>query len=264
MPHSFLLELAAQEARQRLALVQHNFARALHIGACPQEPLAQAPKVEQWIYTDRVKSALASPAAPTFICDDETLPLKKNSFDLIVNSLTLHQANQIPLVLKQTLAALKPDGMMLACLFAPNTLYELKTCLLEAELEIKNGASQRILPFSDIRSLGNLLQRCGFALPVADLSSVSVRYQNLERLLDDIKHSAQTQSFAHAPPFLRRDVLARAKAIYHKKFADDDGKLRAQFHFAWLIGWKPHPSQPQPLKRGSAKISLARAVNKNL
>ncbi len=261
-PHSFLLELAAQEARQRLALVQRNFARALLIGASPQKPLADKAKVQQWLYTDRAKSALTR--TPAFISDDEALPLKENSFDLIINLLTLHHANQVPLVLKNMLGALKPDGLMLTCLFAPDSLSELKAALFEAELEIKQGAARRTLPLADVQTLGNLLLRVGFALPVADLSSLTIRYERFEQLLNDLKASAQTQHFSTPPPFLRRDVLDRTRAIYQKKFSDEDKKLTAQFHFAWLIGWKPHASQPQPLKRGSGRVSLARAVNKNM
>jgi SAM-dependent methyltransferase len=256
---SFLLRLVREEARQRLSLIEHTFERALLIGAYPDKPLAPSDKVKQWVYTDGAHAPLAQCKAPAFICTDEALPVKPDSFDCIAHILTLHHANQIPLVLKNMHDALKPDGLLLACLFAPDTLYELKTCLLEAELKIKNGAAQRFIPLADIRTLGNLLQAARYALPVADISSVTIRYQSLQQLFNDIRQSAETQNFMRSSP-LRRDVLKQAEALYHEKFSDPDGKIRATFHFAWLIGWKPHPSQPKPSKRGSGQVSLAQAV----
>ncbi|MBH0619624.1 hypothetical protein I3A86_26420, partial [Salmonella enterica] len=139
----------------------------------------------------------------------------------------------------------------------------LRTALSAAEGEVSGGASPRVAPFSDLRDLGGLLQRAGFALPVTDVEPLVVRYRELGRLFTDLRAMGATNALAlrHRGP-LPRAVLGRAAAVYAGRFSDPDGRLRATFDAVWLSGWAPHESQQKPLKPGSAKTSLEAALLK--
>jgi hypothetical protein len=157
--------------------------------------------------------------------------------------------------------ALKPDGLLLASLFAGNTLCELRAAWFAAEEAVRRGASLRIAPFPDIRELGGLLQRAGFALPVADLDRITVTYPDALSLMREIKAlglAAPLNDRSRIP--VTRSLLARAAAQYERDFADDGPRIRATVEIAWLTGWAPHESQQQPLKPGSAKQRLADAL----
>lgn len=259
----FLVEQISNEMAERLNLVERKFELALNFGASDfKKPTAlmKTKKVSHWLVADIAENMVRGSLAPAFVGDEEALPIGDEKLNLITNILTLHWSNQLPLALKNIRHILKPDGLFLAVLFGAGTLSELRNCLIEAESEIKNGASARFAPLIEVRDAGNLLQAANFAMPVADLTQITVRYKNLHGLLDDIRLMAETQNLLYTPPFLRRDVLKRTAEIYHRKFAAPDGKLLASFNFVWLSGWAPHPMQPQPLKPGSAKMSLAEAL----
>src|SRR5262249_31179096 len=160
--------------------------------------------------------------------------------------------NDLPGALVQIRRALKPDGLFLAALIGGDTLTELRQAFAAAEAEIEGGVSPRVAPFADVRSMGALLQRAGFALPVADVARVVVRYDSPLRLMHDLRRMAATNVLLERRRGgLRRQTLTRLVEIYAERFADPDGRLRASFEIIWLSGWSPHESQQQPLRPGS-------------
>ncbi|MEI9989786.1 MAG: methyltransferase domain-containing protein [Rhizomicrobium sp.] len=192
---------------------------------------------------------------------NEHVDAEPESLDLITSNLALHAVNDLPGVLVQARRALKPDGLFLAALFGGETLTELRQSLAAAEIEIKGGVSPRVAPFADVRDLGGLLQRAGFALPVADVERTIVRYGDFMQLIRDLRAMGETNALVErSRKPMRRDMLAAALAHYARHFADPDGRLRATFDIVYLTGWAPHESQQKPLKPGSATARLANAL----
>ncbi len=212
-------------------------------------------------FVARAAPSLASLGAGAFaglVADEERSPLADASCDLIVSILALQGVNDLPGALIQIRKALKPDGLFLACVMGGDSLNELRQSLTAAEGEIRSGASPRVAPFADVRALGALLQRAGFALPVVDLDRAVTRYGDMLALMRDLRAMGATNALvARSRAPLRRDVLVRAAEIYGERFADSDGRLRATFDLLWLSGWAPHESQQKPLKPGSATTRLA-------
>jgi len=259
----FLLTRAAGEFADRLGLVKRGFGVAVDVGTA-------GPHAARALTADgRIGFALR--LAPTAaagtgrlacaVADEERLPLADASCDLIVSLLALQGVNDLPGALIQIRRALKPDGLFLGCVTGGDSLNELRQSLTAAESEILSGAAPRVAPFVDVRALGALLQRAGFALPVVDLDRVVVRYDDMIGLMRDLRAMGATNALvARSRVLLRRDVLRRAGEIYARRFADPDGRLRATFDLVWVSGWAPHDSQPKPLKPGSATMRLADAL----
>jgi SAM-dependent methyltransferase len=198
---------------------------------------------------------------PDIVGDVETLPLAPASLDLAVTALALHWNDDLPGVLAQVRASLKPDGLLLAAFLGGDTLTELRQSLAAAEAEVTGGASPRVAPFAELRAAGALLQRAGFALPVIDQDRRTVRYATALDLMRDLRAMGATNVLHDRDRRpLRRRALIRAAAIYAERFSDHDGRVRATFDIVSLSGWAPHASQPQPLKPGSAKTRLADAL----
>jgi SAM-dependent methyltransferase len=193
--------------------------------------------------------------------DDESLPVAAGTLDLVVSALALQFVNDLPGALVQVRRALKPDGLLLAALLGGDTLTELRQAFAAAESEVEGGISPRIAPFADIRDLGGLLQRAGFALPVVDSERITVRYDTVFALMHDLRRMGATNALneRRRQP-LRRATLMRMAEIYGERFGDPDGRLRATFEVIWLSGWAPHESQQKPLKPGSARARLADAL----
>ncbi|MEM7768041.1 MAG: methyltransferase domain-containing protein, partial [Pseudomonadota bacterium] len=191
----------------------------------------------------------------------EHVPFARDSLDLVASVASLHWVNDLPGVMVQVREALRPDGLFLAALFGGGTLAELRAVLTEAETRLRGGVSPRLSPLPGLADVAGLMQRTGFALPVVDSETVTVRYDNMFRLLADLRGMGEQAAFpADRTAPLRRDVLEAAAHAYQDRFADPDGRIRATFQVIWLSGWAPAPSQPQPLRPGSAKTSLAAAV----
>jgi SAM-dependent methyltransferase len=192
---------------------------------------------------------------------EERVAARSGEYDLATSVLSLHVVNDLPGVLAQARRALKPDGLFLAALFGGETLTELRRSLAAAEIDVLGGVSPRVAPFADVRDLGGLLQRAGFALPVADVERTVVRYGDLAHLIGDLRAMGETNALAERSrkPMSRR-MLVAAAAHYAEHFSDPDGKLRATFDVVYLTGWAPDASQQQPLKPGSAKARLAEAL----
>ncbi len=261
-PVTFLLDRAVEDMTDRLSAVLRPFPRVLDLGT-PTPLLASAltANPERAITRLAPLPEAAAPGWTSVIGDVENMPFAPASFDLIVSALALQSVNDLPGALIQARRALAPDGLLMACLFGGQTLNELRTAFAIAEEERTGGVSPRVAPFADVRDLGALLQRAGFALPVTDVDSVMVRYPNMFALMADLRAMGATNPLTER---LRRPatrgLLMRAAQIYLEKFGDTDGRIRATFEIVWLLGWAPHESQQKPLAPGSAKMRLADAL----
>ncbi|MBV1704261.1 MAG: methyltransferase domain-containing protein [Hyphomicrobiales bacterium] len=243
----FLLARAADDLADRLALVSRRFARALDLGT-PGPHVADALRAGGRVEAiERIASFDAPPADA--------------GADLVVSALALQDADDLPGALALARRALKPDGLMLACLVGGESLKELRHALAAAEAELRGGASPRVHPFADLRDLGALMQRAGFALPVVDLERIVVRYPDLAALMRDLRGMGATNSLlARSRKPVGRAFFARAQTVYAEAFADADGRLPATLDLIWLSGWAPDPSQPKPLKPGAATMRLEDAL----
>ena len=253
----FLLARVAEDLDDRLAAVLRRFDCAVDLaGALPVAGpalLARSGRV--------LRMAEIPGAGADLIGDLEALPFAPASLDLVASLLALHGVNDMPGALVQIRRALRPDGLFIGCLLAGRTLHELRQVLLEAEIATTGGASPRIAPFADLRDMGTLLQRAGFALPVVDSETVTVRYGDMLALMRDLRALGWTNALRDRKGTgLRRDTLVQAAEIYADRFSDPDGRLRATFEIVWLSGWAPHDSQQKPLRPGSAKARLADAL----
>jgi len=191
------------------------------------------------------------------IAEPGHFPLPPESVDLVASVLSLQEENDIPGLLVQIRRALKPDGLFLGAMAGAGTLAELRESLLAAETELTGGASPRVAPFTDVRDAGALLQRAGFALPVADIEPVTARYDTMFHLMADLRAMGAANALvARSRKPVGRAFFARAAQIYAERFSDPDGRVRATFSLVWLSGWSPHASQQKPLKPGTAAVSL--------
>ena len=259
---TFLIDRVAAELGERLAVVLRQFERAVDLGTptdAVRRVLADSGKVGTIV---SAAPAAAPPAGSLHVsADEEALPFADGSLDLVVSALALQFVNDLPGALIQIRRALKPDGLLLAALIGGDSLAELREAFAQAESEVEGGASPRVAPFADIRELGALLQRAGFALPVVDSDRLTVRYKSVFDLMRDLRRMGATNVLneRRRTP-LRRATLRRMAEIYAARFADADGRLRATFEIVWLSGWVPHGSQQKPLKPGSAVQRLADAL----
>jgi SAM-dependent methyltransferase len=263
----FLKARAAADVTERLEVIMRSFPLAVDLGARTgafARALAQSPARERvglLIETDLSARMLAGRGGPRVQADEERLPFAEESLDLIVSTLALHWTNDLVGALIQIRQALKPDGLFIGVLMGGSSLTELRQSLLAAEAELSEGAGLRVSPFADALDAAGLLQRAGFALPVADADRVTVRYSHPLRLIADLKAMGETNVLTdRARQPLGRAVLARAAEIYAERFSDPDGRVRATFDLVIMTGWAPHPDQQQPLRPGSAKMRLADAL----
>jgi SAM-dependent methyltransferase len=262
-PATFLIDRVAEDFADRLATVLRRFERAVDLGT--PTPAVRTALAGNGAIGTMVAAAPAfdgaDPAPLRVAADLEALPFADGSLDLVVSALALQTVDDLPGALIQVRRALKPDGLLLAALLGGDTLAELRESFAVAESEITGGVSPRVAPFADLRDLGALLQRAGFALPVTDVDRVVVRYSSPLALMADLRRMGATNPLLERRRVpLRRDVLARVLEVYAERFSDPDGKVRASFDIVWLSGWAPHESQQQPLRPGSAKARLADAL----
>jgi SAM-dependent methyltransferase len=264
--YSFLKQAAAEDIALRLVPINRRFDRVLDLGAhdgTMARTLAAGGGLR-----DRIGDVISSDLSPAFarrplgvVADEEALPFADASFDLVVSALSLHWVNDLPGALIQIRRVLRPDGLFVGLALGGRTLTELRQSLLAAEEEIRGGAANRVSPFMDVIDGAGLLQRTGFAMPVADNDARTVRYGHPLRLLADLRGMGETLAPAmrDAPP-LTRGILMRAMDIYARRFSDPDGRVRATFEFVTLSGWAPAPDQPKPKRPGSASVRLADAL----
>ena len=247
-PADFLLRRVAADMVERLAAVQRTFGRIADVGT-PTPLLADAMRAA--FPAAAVVRVTPLPEAGAIQGDAELLPLAPS----------LQGCNDLPGALVQLRRALKPDGLLLASLAGGRTLGELRGAFTEAEIAMTGGASPRVAPFADVRDMGGLLQRAGFALPVADSEALAVRYPDLLALMRDIR-AMGAGNVLHARSLrpVGRALIGEAARLYAGRHADADGRIRATFEIVSLSGWAPHESQGKPAPRGSGKVSLAAAL----
>lgn len=262
--HDFLLRRVADDLAERLTLIKRAFPVAVDLGAhhgVLSRSLASLGSVGRVIAAERAPALLAQCAGERVLADEEALPFAAESVDLVVSALALQHVNDLPGTLAQIRRMLRPDGLLLASLLGGETLKELRAAWLEAESEVEGGASPRVAPFVEVRTLGALLQRAGFALPVTDADTVTVRYSSALALMRDLKAmGASNVLCSRSRKPTRRETLARACAIYERRFSDTDGRVVATFDILTATAWAPHDSQPKPLRPGSATTRLADAL----
>lgn len=262
----FLKRRAAEDAVFRIEGIMRRFPLAVDLGArngAFGQALAASDakeKIDLLVEAD-LSGAMLGRGGCRVVADEERLPFRPGSLDLIVSTLSLHWANDLVGALVQARLALKPDGLFIGAFFGGATLTELRQSLLSAEAELSGGAAMRVSPFADASDGGNLLQRAGFALPVTDVDRVTVRYAHPAELLRDLRAMGETNVLADRPrtPLTRR-VLGRALELYGERFTEADRRVRATFEIITVTGWSPHESQQKPLAPGSAKMRLADAL----
>ena len=264
---SFLKEEAAIRVIDRLELVRRDFDLCLDFGCHDgvlSRHLADLEKTGTIIHADLspkfATNALAHGAA--IACDIDRVPFRPNSFDAVFSCLTMHWVDDLPGVMAQMRAVLKPDGLLLLSMLGGNSLTELRSALAAAESEIDGGLSPRCAPMADIRDIGGLLGRAGLALPVADSDRLTITYPNMFRLMADLRGMGEQNALMDR---LRRPtsraLFMRAAEIYQAEYGHDDGTIPASFEIITLTGWAPHESQQKPLRPGSATHRLADMLN---
>ena len=260
MPATFLLDRVAADLGERLSAVLRKFDVAVDLGT-PSDAVRRVLAANRNIGAVVAAGLDGDDEGLRVSADEEVLPFAEGSLDLVVSALALQFVNDLPGALIQIRRALKPDGLLLAAMIGGDSLTELRSAFAAAESEVEGGVSPRVAPFADIRELGSLLQRAGFALPVVDGERVVVRYDSAIALMRDLRRMGATNILherVRTP--LKRRTLDRVSAIYADRFADADGRVRATFEIIWLSGWAPHESQQKPLKPGSAAQRLADAL----
>jgi SAM-dependent methyltransferase len=261
----FLHAEIADRLLDRLDLVGREFPLALDLGArdgALSRALMQRPGTVQVVAAEPSAAFLAGAPPPRVAADPELLPFGDASFDLIASVLALHWTADLPGALVQLRQALRPDGLLLAAMLGGQTLVELRTALFEAELAEEGGVSPRVSPAIELADAAALLQRAGFAMPVADSETITVTYPDALALMRDLRAMGETNALAaRRRGMMRRATLARAAMVHAERFGDSEGRIPATFEILFLCGWAPHPSQPQPLPRGSASHRLADALN---
>jgi len=261
----FLHRRVAEDLVERLTLIRREFPVVLDLGS--GAGILGRLLIEAGIGSTILISAdisadlVAHASSPRIVADEEAIPFRDASLDLVVSGLALQLVNDLPGTLLQVRRALKPDGLLLAALLGGTTLHELREAFVIAETETTGGASPRIAPFADVRELGALLQRAGFALPVADSEIVEVGYQSPIHLMRDLRSIGWANMLLQRRRVpLRRRTLERALEIYQERHSRLDGRVKATFEIITLTGWAPHDSQPRPLRPGSASSRLADAL----
>lgn len=262
----FLKRRAAEDIVARLEVIERSFPVCVDLGARDgafARALAAsdaAGKIGIVIETDLSERMLAGRPGVRLNADEERLPFADQSLDLVVSSLALHWTNDLPGALIQVRRALKPDGLFLAAILGGATLTELRQSLMAAEAELTDGAALRVAPLADAYDAAGLLQRAGFALPVADVDTVTVRYAHPLKLIADLRAMGETSALAGPVQPLTPAVVGRAAEIYAQRFAGPDGRVSATFDILTLTGWAPHESQQKPLKPGEGKVALGDAL----
>lgn len=253
-----VLEDAADRLLDRLDDTTRRFTRALEIGGRGVvAPRLAARGISFVVSMDLSQRMVAGAGGLAVAGDEEWLPFAPGSFDLVVANLSLHWVNDLPGALVQIRRALRPDGLFLASLPGLPTLQELRGALAETELELRGGVSPRVSPFPELRDGAGLLQRAGFALPVADAEDVALRYRDPLALMQDLRAAGETNAvLARDPRIPPRALLPLAAA---RMPADAEG-IMTSLRLIMLTGWAPAEGQARPARPGSANARLADAL----
>ncbi len=265
--HDFLKREVGARLAERLGDVKRDFPLALDLGAHDgtlAELLAGVNGIETLVHADLSPAmcrAAASRGLRAVAADEEALPFAAGRFDLAVSALSLHWVNDLPGALLQLNRVLKPDGLFLGAMIGGRSLSDLRAAFMEAEIVVTGGAAPRVAPMVEVRDAGALLQRAGFALPVADSDRLTVTWPDPLTAMRELRGMGEGNALlARHPAPLRREVLLHAASLWLDRAADADGRLAVEFEIVWLTGWHPDASQQVPLRPGSAKARLADAL----
>jgi SAM-dependent methyltransferase len=266
--HDFLFREVAERVADRLDDVKRSFPRALDLG-CHNGTLAgivgRRGGIDLLVQSDLspvMAGAAAARGGPVLAADEEWLPFASGSFDLVMSVLSLHWVNDLPGALIQIRRALKDDGLFLGAMLGGETLQELRSALMQAELDEQQGASPRVSPFVDLRDAGALLQRAGFALPVVDRDIITASYPNALALMAALRGMGESNAVeTRLRRASRRATMLRAAEFYQETFAREEGDVQATFEVIYLTAWAPGGSQPRALRPGSAHSRLAEALD---
>ncbi len=250
---------------ERLADVRRSFGTTLVLGCHTGQVAERLPKAQvgDVIQADLSPSMVEQVRGPRLAADEERLPFGFDCFDLVIAVGNLHWVNDLPGTLIQIRYALKPDGLLLAAMPGGRTLHELRTCLQESEVQHPRGAAvtQRVVPCIDVPDAGDLLRRTGYALPVADIDTLTVTYEHPLKLLRDLRGMAEGNvHLESAGKPLGRSMLLETCRLYQERYADAQGRVAATFQLLMMAAWSPGPGQPKPLRRGSGQASLAKVL----
>jgi len=262
---AFLKQEVAARLAERLEGINRTFARGVDLGAHDGRLAAslRATGKVAWCAAVDLSPAMARLApSPACVADEEFLPIRDGSVDLVGSALSLHWVNDLPGALLQVKRALKPDGLFLAAMLGGDTLVELRGCLAEAESAVEGGLSPRISPMADLRDAGALMQRAGFALPVVDSDRITVTYDNALKLMRDLRGMGESGADrSRLKRFTRRGTFLEAARLYQERYGGADGRVPATFQILYLTGWAPAPTQQRPLRPGEARTRLADALD---
>jgi SAM-dependent methyltransferase len=259
----FLFKEAAKNLADNLLDIKRDFPKVLNLSS---HSGAMAGYLQQdFIIHQDLSAKMLDHVSGMKICgDEELIPIKEESLDLIISCLGLHWVNDLPGSFIQIKRSLKPDGMFMAAIFGGETLNELRTAFTKAEIQITGGLSPRISPFPDIKDIGALLQRAGFALPVVDMDRITVNYPDAFTLMKELRKMGESNIlFKRSKIFSSKALMMEVVKNYQEIFANEQGRIPATFDILYISGWAPHESQQKPLKPGSATMNLADALGKN-
>ncbi len=263
--HDFLFREVAARLADRLADINRRFALALDLGGhggILRQTEGLADRIGTLIESDLSPALAARSGGPALAADEEYLPFAEAGLDLVISNLSLHWVNDLPGALVQIRQSLKPDGLFLAAILGGETLHELRHALIEAEMAESGGISPRLSPFAELSNAAGLLQRAGFALPVADTDTITVTYGDAFALMQDVRRMGEASAVRERQKgFARRRMFLAAAERYAALYAGEDGRIPATFQILYLTGWAPAPTQQKPLRPGSATVRLADALD---
>lgn len=256
----YLLDYVHGDFLDRLSVIMRSFPYVLNLGSHHgklTEHLITLDNIDAVFSLDSVFEMVSQANELQINGDEECLPFKTESLDLIVSALSLQFVNDLPGSLSQIRQCLKPDGAFIAALLGGESLAELRHIFLMAEEELYGGASPRIAPFVDVRDMGHLLQRAGFALPVSDRDVVKVRFDSARHLMKELQAmGASNVMIDRARKHNSKRLFQRIDELYAEHYSEGDGRIYANFELVYLMGWAPHPDQQKPLQPGSGAINL--------
>uniref|UniRef100_A0A667XQM2 Arginine-hydroxylase NDUFAF5, mitochondrial n=1 Tax=Myripristis murdjan TaxID=586833 RepID=A0A667XQM2_9TELE len=261
--YDYLREEVGSRVADRVYDIARTFPLALDVG-CGKSHIAEhlsKDVVQRLLLTDITHSALKqrrSCEMPTHcvLADEEFLPFRENTFDLVVSSMSLHWINDLPGALRQIQQVLKPDGVFIGAMVGGETLYELRCSLQLAETEREGGFSPHVSPYTAVTDLGNLLGQAGFSMLTVDIDEIQVHYPGIFEVMNDLQGMGESNCAWNRRALLHRDTMLAAAAVYKEMYGNEDGSVPATFEILYMIGWKPHESQAKPAKRGSATASF--------
>ena len=241
--HDFLFQEGATHLAERVQDVARPFRRIVHLGARDPYVRQQIHLVPDALWISAANDVGVVSASDIALRED-MIPLADGSMDLVLSNLSLHWVNDLPGALVQIRRVLQPDGLFLASLFGGETLFELRQCLMEAELAVTGGVSPRLSPTLDLPTASSLMQRAGFTLPVVDHERFTLIYPDMLALMKDVRGMGEGNAHQHRLRHTtRRAVFAEAARLYQQRYAHPDGGVIASFDMLFLHGWGQSPAR---------------------